>query len=60
MSSVATAKDPATNVRLPREVMDAIDRAARAHGRSRNSEIVVRLRQSLGIETGPAPRGEAA
>jgi len=47
MNLVATAKDPATNLRVPKQLMDLIDRAAKASGRSRNSEIIVRLGRSF-------------
>ena len=45
--SIATAKDPSTNVRMPADLMDQIDAQAAKNGRSRNTEIVIRLRKSL-------------
>lgn len=44
---IATAKDPSTNVRLPAALMDYIDDQAKLNGRSRNTEIVMRLRQTM-------------
>lgn len=43
----ASAKDPGTNVRLPTELMRYIDEQAERNGRSRNTEIVVRLRSTM-------------
>ena len=53
---IAKRKDPAVTVRFPREVLDRATRAARANGRSRNSEIVMRLAQSFGAVV---PRGKS-
>lgn len=44
--AVAKASDPGTNVRLPADLMKKIDRSALAAGRSRNTEILMRLRAS--------------
>lgn len=49
MNMVAGAKEPPIAVRLPRPVLDAVTAAAKQNGRSRNSEIVVRLAESLGL-----------
>lgn len=47
MRNLATAHDPSTRVRLPVELMKAVDKKAKKNGRSRNSEIVVLIRQGL-------------
>ncbi len=44
----ANAKDPAVTVRFPqRSLLDRLSKAARSNGRSRNTEIVVRLERTL-------------
>lgn len=47
---IARKQDPAVTVRFPRDVLERATRAAKASGRSRNSEIVIRLAQSLGLK----------
>ena len=49
MDLVASRKDPAVLVRLPGRVLAALDSVAKKNGRSRNSEVIFRLAQSLGI-----------
>lgn len=46
---IAKKNDPAITIRFPREVLDQATKAAQSSGRSRNTEIVVRVAQSLGI-----------
>lgn len=50
MDLIAKAKDSATLLRLPKPVFDALNEAAKRNGRSRNSEVVVRLAESLGLK----------
>ncbi len=47
MNNVATKNSPAINVRMPQEVYDEFTRRAAQNGRSRSSEALVRLRQSM-------------
>lgn len=47
MNLVAKANDTSVRVRVPRKVLREIDLAAAQAGRSRNSEIIYRLKQSL-------------
>jgi hypothetical protein len=49
---IASKQDPAVTVRFPKYILDAATRAAMASGRSRNSEIVIRLAQSLKVKKG--------
>jgi len=44
---LATRKDPAVKVRFPNPVLKKLDAAASKAGRSRNSEILVRLNDSF-------------
>lgn len=46
---IAKKTDPAVTIRLPRELLDKATRAANRNGRSRNTEIVLRLAHSLGV-----------
>ena len=43
----ATARDPATQLRLPPDLMKEIDRAARRNGRTRNCELLERIATSV-------------
>jgi metal-responsive CopG/Arc/MetJ family transcriptional regulator len=47
MNLVAKANDTSVRVRVPRKVLRELDLAAAQAGRSRNSEIIYRLKQSL-------------
>lgn len=47
---VAKRKDPQALLRLPPDLLKKIDQVAASNGRSRNTEIVVRLRQSVAAE----------
>lgn len=49
MDYVAKRNDKAVPVRFPPEVIERLTDEARRNGRSRNSEIVIRLADSLGI-----------
>lgn len=49
MNLVAKANENPVAVRFPKPVLDAVTAAAKASGRSRNTEIVVRLAESLGL-----------
>lgn len=49
MNLVASAKQPPVAVRFPQKLLEAVTEAAKKNGRSRNSEIVVRLANSLGL-----------
>lgn len=51
---IASAKDPAATVRFPADLLKQLNRTARVNGRSRNSEIIVRLRESLEHARGSA------
>lgn len=44
---IAKRKDSPVTVRFPREVLDRVTVVARSNGRSRNTEIVYRLAESL-------------
>lgn len=44
---IAKADDQAVTVRFPPGLVDRLDAASKRAGRSRNSEIVVRLTESL-------------
>lgn len=63
MSVIAKANENPVTIRFPRGVLQALTDSARKNGRSRNSEAVIRLAESLGVEsftTGSAdPRGLA-
>jgi predicted HicB family RNase H-like nuclease len=45
--NIAAKDDPALAIRLPSDLLAALTAAAARAGRSRNSEIIMRLRQSL-------------
>ena len=47
---IAAADDPPLSLRLPTDLFDAVTAAAARSGRSRNSEILFRLRQSFAQE----------
>lgn len=49
MSYVAKRSDKSVPVRFPPELIGPLDAAAARNGRSRNSEIIVRLAESLGL-----------
>ena len=51
---LATRNDPPVKVRFPGEVLKKLDAAAKKAGRSRNSEILVRLSDSLKAKRAPA------
>lgn len=44
---IAKRTDPRFHLRLPKKVLKAIDQAAGKNGRSRNTEILFRLSESL-------------
>lgn len=48
---IATAKDPSTRVRFPTDLLRYLGHIAKINGRSLNSEIIARLRES---QTGDA------
>lgn len=50
MIMVAGAKENPVAIRFPKAVLVAVTEQARANGRSRNSEIIVRLATSLGLD----------
>lgn len=52
MQLVASRTDPSVLVRIPADLLEKVDRAAAGAGRSRNSEILVRLTESLQPDTG--------
>lgn len=54
MQLVASRTDPTVLLRLPAELLEQVDRAAARAGRSRNSEILVRLTTSLQSDGGGA------
>lgn len=43
----AKTNDPSVRIRFPSAVLREVDKAAKQAGRSRNSEIIYRLAQSL-------------
>lgn len=47
---IAAADDPPLSLRLPADLFADITAAAARAGRSRNSEILVRLRQTFALE----------
>lgn len=49
MNVIASRKEKPVGLRLPTDIREALDREAARNGRSRNSEIVVRLVESLGL-----------
>lgn len=57
MQMVASANDTALTVRFPKSVLKSLDKAAKKNGRSRNTEIIVRLVQSLEAEEGEQTEG---
>lgn len=46
---IAKKTDPAVTIRFPKKVLDGVTRAASTNKRSRNTEVVSRLAESLGI-----------
>lgn len=50
MRMVAGAKENPVAIRFPKAVLVAVTEQARVNGRSRNSEIIVRLATSLGLD----------
>ncbi len=44
---IAKTKDKSMNVRFPEGVLPLLDKAAKKSGRSRNTEIIVRLMSSF-------------
>jgi len=46
---IATAKDPSVRVRFPHQVLKRLDLEAKKNGRSRNTELIHRLSESLGM-----------
>lgn len=50
MNFIAKANENPCLLRLPKPVLDALNDAARRNGRSRNTEIVIRLAESLGLK----------
>lgn len=62
MSVIAKANENPVTIRFPRGVLDALTESARRNGRSRNSEAVLRLAESLGVQSfseGAADPGRA-
>lgn len=49
MKVSATSKDKSVRVRFPANVLKSLDESAAVEGRSRNTEIIKRLGDSLGI-----------
>lgn len=47
MKIIATANDPSVRIRFPRKILRELDQAAAQAGRSRNSEVIHRLAESL-------------
>lgn len=54
-SPIAKADDPAMTVRFPPGMLDRLDVEAQRAGRSRNTEIVHRLTESLNRDRKPVP-----
>lgn len=46
-ATVARRKDPAVLVRFPKAILKKLGEASRQNGRSRNTEIILRLDQSF-------------
>ncbi len=59
MSLVAKTNDPSVRIRFPKKVLRDLDQAAARNGRSRNSEIVHRLAQSLQSDALQSPAAAA-
>ncbi|MBU0592457.1 MAG: Arc family DNA-binding protein [Sulfuricella denitrificans] len=53
MNLIASKKDQSVTVRFPVGLLDRLDNVARKQGRSRNSEIIKRLDESLEREEVP-------
>ena len=51
---IAKANENRVVVRFPKIVLDAVTDSARRNGRSRNSEVIVLLAKSLGVEANEA------
>ena len=49
MQKIATRKDPSVLLRVPKPLLKSLDAAAAKNGRSRNTEVIVRLAESLGL-----------
>lgn len=62
MDIIAKANDQAVTIRFPKQVLVALRKAAKSSGRSRNTEAVLRLANSLGIndKTGQQAKDLAA
>ena len=45
-----TRKDPQFNLRMPAELKDLVEQSAKTSGRSMNTEIVSRLKESYEVE----------
>lgn len=59
---IAKANENRVVIRFPKTVLEAVTDSARRNGRSRNSEVIVLLAKSLGVETNEAssaPMGES-
>lgn len=50
ISIVATGNDPSVRFRLPKQLLAVLNEAAVRSCRSRNTEMCVRLAESLGVE----------
>lgn len=46
---IATAKDPATSLRMPARLKAKVEKSAQANGRSFNTEVLVRLVASFSL-----------
>jgi hypothetical protein len=49
MKIAATAKDKSVRVRFPEAVLEKLNESSAQEGRSRNTEIIKRLSESLGL-----------
>jgi metal-responsive CopG/Arc/MetJ family transcriptional regulator len=60
MSLVAKTNAPSVRIRFPeKKLLRALDRVAAKNGRSRNSEIIHRLAQSLQADAAQSPAAAA-
>jgi hypothetical protein len=50
MKTIATKNDKSVRIRFPAAVLKKLDETAAIEGRSRNTEVIKRLGDSLGIK----------
>lgn len=61
MKTIASSKDRSVRIRFSEQILKKLDESAANEGRSRNTEINIRLAESLGLKKAGKPakrRGE--